>query len=150
MIMNHKNYERRIPKDNRNFVKKFLDFKEIKFLVKITDIHKNEKKYISISVFGYENKEKHPIYESKKCCEEKHFNLLSIEEERKKNYALIKYLNTFTYNHTLHCGRKYFCHYCLQNFSTEEILKHQIKDCFKIIRKWRIMMISLVNLLSIN
>ena len=43
MIMNHKNCERRIPKDNRNFVKKFLDFKDIKFLVKITDIHKNEK-----------------------------------------------------------------------------------------------------------
>ena len=44
MIMNHKNYERRTPKDNRNFVKKFLDFKDITFLVKITDIDKNEKK----------------------------------------------------------------------------------------------------------
>ena len=27
--------------------------------------------------------------------------------------------------------KKYFCHYCLQAFSTEEILKH-IKDCYKI------------------
>ena len=31
------------------------------------------------------------------------------------------------YDHTLHHGRKHFC-YCLQAFSSEEILKHHIKD----------------------
>ena len=36
------------------------------------------------------------------------------------------------YHHSLHCGRKYFCCDCLQAFSTEEILKRHIKDCFKI------------------
>ena len=37
-----------------------------KFSIKITDIHKTEKKNcISISVFGYENREKYPIYVSK-------------------------------------------------------------------------------------
>ena len=36
-----------------------LDFKHIKLPLKVTDIHKIEKKSsISISVFGYENKEK--------------------------------------------------------------------------------------------
>ena len=34
----------------------------------------------------------------------------------------------------------FFCHYCLQAFSTEEILKHHIKDCFKINGKQRIIM----------
>ena len=33
-----------------------LDFEDIKFPVKIKDIHEIEKKYISNSVFGYESK----------------------------------------------------------------------------------------------
>ena len=37
-------------------------FKGVEFLVKITHIYKIEKRdSISISVFGYQNKEKHPI-----------------------------------------------------------------------------------------
>ena len=44
------------------------------------------------------------------------------------------------HNHTLHCRRKHFCRYCLQEFSTEEILKRHIKDCFKINGKQRIQM----------
>ena len=59
-------------------------------------------------------------------------------EEGKRLYALIKYFNTFMYDHTLHLGRKYFCLNCLQVFSTEEILKCHIKDCFKINGKKRI------------
>ena len=65
----------RITKADKDFAKK-LDFKDIKFLVKIRDMYKTEKKknFIDISVFGYENKEKYPIYVSKKCFEE---NLLT-------------------------------------------------------------------------
>ena len=33
-----------------------------------------------------------------------------------------------------------FCRYCLEAFSKEEILKHHIKDCFKINGKQRIIM----------
>ena len=44
------------------------------------------------------------------------------------------------YDHSLHRGRKHFCRYCLQGFSTEEILKGHIKDCFKIDGKQRIIM----------
>ena len=39
------------------------------------------------------------------------------------------------YNHTLHHGKKHFCRYCLQAFSTEETLKRHIKDCFLIADK---------------
>ena len=85
--------------------------------MKIRDIHKIEKKNsIGISVFGYENKEKHPIYLSKKCCEDKHIDLLLIGEGEKKHYVLIKNFNTFMYDHTLHSRRKHFCCYCLHAF----------------------------------
>ena len=36
------------------------------------------------------------------------------------------------YDHTLHCGRKHFCHSSLHAFSIEDILKRHIKECFKI------------------
>ena len=56
----------RITKADKDFAER-LDVKGIKFPVKIRDIHKIEKKNsISISVFGYENKQKHSIYVSKK------------------------------------------------------------------------------------
>ena len=42
------------------------------------------------------------------------------------------------YNHTLH--RKYCCCYCLQPFSTEEVLKCHIKDCFKLNSKQNVIM----------
>ena len=52
-------------KADKDFAKK-RDFKDIQFPVKIKDIHKIEKQnFIGISVFDYENKEKHPIDVSK-------------------------------------------------------------------------------------
>ena len=57
----------RITKTVKDFGKK-LNFKDIKLPVKVSVTHNNEKKNsIGISVFGYENKEKHPIYVSKTC-----------------------------------------------------------------------------------
>ena len=52
--------------------------------------------------------------------------------ERKKQYVLIKDFNTFMYDYSLHRGRKHFCHYCLHVFITEELLKHNNNNCFKI------------------
>ena len=60
----------RTTKADKDFARE-LDFKDIKLPVKIRHIHKiEEKNFIAISVFSYENKEKYPIYVSKKCCEE--------------------------------------------------------------------------------
>ena len=53
-------------------------------------------------------RKKHPIYVSKKCCEEKHVDLLLIEEKGKRHYVLINDFNTFMYNHTLHHRKKNF------------------------------------------
>ena len=77
--------------------------------MQIRDIHKIEKNNsIGFSVSGYKNKEKHPIYVSKKCCEEKHVDLLLIGEERKRHYVVIKDFITFICNCTLHRGKKTF------------------------------------------
>ena len=123
----------RITNTDKEFAKT-LDFKDTKFPVKIIDIQKIDKKKnsLGINVCGYDNKEKYPIYVSKQSCEEKHVDLLLTGEEGKINYILIKDFNIFMYDHTLHRGRKHFCHYCLQASSAQEILKTHTKDCFKI------------------
>ena len=117
--------------------------------MEVRDIHKIKKKNsIGISVFGYENKEKHPIYVLKKYCEEKHVDLLAIGKEGKRHYVLIENFSTFMYDYTLHRGRRHFCRYCLQAFSTEEMLKLYIKDCFKVNGKQRIKMPKKANMLN--
>ena len=64
-----------------------------------------------------------------------------IEEKGKRHYFLIKDFNTFMYNPTfLHCRKGFFCRYCLQDFSAEEILKRHIKYYFKINGKQKIKM----------
>ena len=79
----------RTTKADKDFAKR-LYFKDIKLPVKIRNIHKSKKKnFIGISVFDYENKEKHPIYVLKNCCEEKHVDLLLIGG-KKKPYFLSK------------------------------------------------------------
>ena len=81
--------------------------KNIKFPVKARDVHKIERKdSIGISVLGYKDKEKYPMYVSKKCGEDKHVDLLLIGEGEKNHYVLIKDFNTFMYDHTLHRGKK--------------------------------------------
>ena len=62
-LVNH--HPARITKSDKDFPKK-LDFKELKFPVKVRDIHKNEKKnYIGVSVLVMKIKKKHRIYVSK-------------------------------------------------------------------------------------
>ena len=51
------------------------------------------------------------------------------------------------YYHTRHSG-KYFCCYCLQTFSTQEVLKLHIKDFFTTNGKQRIKMPKKVNILD--
>ena len=122
---------RRIRTVEKDFVRK-LNFEDIKFPVKIKDIHKIKKtNYISISIFGYENKQKYPIYVSRNTFK-RHIDFLLIGEEGKRQYVLFKDFSAFTYDHTLQRGRKHFCLYCLQAFSTVDILKCHINDCFKI------------------
>ena len=61
----------KITNADKDFSKR-PNFKDIKSPAKTRDIHKIEKKdSISISIFCYENKEKHRIYESKNTVKKK-------------------------------------------------------------------------------
>ena len=82
---------RGITKADKDFEKR-LDFKGLETLETFT---KSKKKFIGISVFGYENKEKYPIYVSKQCCEEKYVDLLLTGEGEKKHYVLTSDFNRF-------------------------------------------------------
>ena len=86
---------------------------------------------ININVFGYENEQFYAIYVSKQK-NEKVLNLLLITEREKQHYVLIKDFNRMMYNKTKHQHRKQFCMYCLQCFSTEEILANHKSNCMVI------------------
>ena len=47
--------------------------------------------------------------------------------KERRNTVVIKDFSTFMYDHTLHHGRKDFCHYCLQGFRAAEKLKIALK-----------------------
>ena len=99
----------RITKSDNEFAKK-IDFKDVNIRVKARVIHKMQtKKFIGISIFGYGNKGKYAICESKKRCENKHVDLLIIGKGEKEYYVLIKDFNTLMYDYVLHRGRKHFC-----------------------------------------
>ena len=74
---------RRIGKADKDFPKT-IDFKDINFLVKTIDIQKIEnKKCIGISVFGYENWEKYPIYEKNNIVKKNILTYYCLENEKK-------------------------------------------------------------------
>ena len=111
---------------------KKLDFKDIKFPCKVREIHKIKNKLPPVSVLLVMKIRKNMqfIYQ-KNAVKKKHFDLLLVEEKGKRHYVLIKDFNTSMYNDTLNGRRKiFFCR--LQAFSTQEILKCHIKECFKI------------------
>ena len=134
----------RITKSDKDFAKK-LDFKGIKFPVKVRDIHKVEKNNsVGISVFGYENKEKKSNLCTKKLLQRKTcWFIINMKGRKEKLYSYQRFWNVWRFwdfDHSLHRGKKHFYRYCLQDFSTEEILKGYIKDRFKINSKQMIIM----------
>ena len=85
----------KITKAEKDLARK-LDFKDIKFPVKIRDIHKNKKhNFITISVLIVKiRKNTQSMYKNR--CEKKNILLyLILGEKGKKHYVLIKDFNTF-------------------------------------------------------
>ena len=130
---------KRITKADKYFAKKF-HFEDVKFPVKVRDIHKLKKITPSVLV-SFVMKIKRKIQSlSQMFRREKCWSIL-IGEEGKRHYVLMKDFNTFMYHHTLHHEKKiFFCSYCLQDFSTKEISNRLIKDCFKNNNKQRLVM----------
>ena len=108
----------RITKTDKYCVRK-LDSKYIKFAVKIKDKIEN-KNSIAVSVLVMKiRKNIQSTYHGNVV--KKYIDSIFTGEEARKHYVLMKEFNTFMYDHILHRGKKHFCRYWLQAFSTEEI-----------------------------
>ena len=102
----------RIKKTDKQYIEK-LDYSGIEFPVTVTQINKIEKQNnICINLFGYEEKQKFPIFISKEKFID-HMELLLITEGENKHYVLIKDFNKFMFNQTKHEHRKHFCMHCI-------------------------------------
>ena len=124
-------YPQRIKKSDKSFIKN-LNYSGIEFPVTTKQYNKIEKQNeININVFGYENKQKYPIYVSKEKYEDC-MNLLLITENENKHYVLIKDFNKFMYDITKHEKRKHFCMYCLQHFTSERVLNNHKENCIQL------------------
>ena len=121
-------YPQRIKKSDKEYIDK-LDYSGIEFPVTIKQINKIEKQNnIRINVFGYENKQPHPLYISKEKFKD-HIELLLITKDENQHYVLIKDFNKFMYQQTKHKERKHFCMHCLQCFSSERVLNNHKENC---------------------
>ena len=121
-------YPQRIKKCDKEYIKN-LDYTGIEFPVVVKHYNKIEKQNeISINVFGYEENQPFPIYISKENYQDQ-MNLLLITEGENKHYVLIKDFSKLMYNKTKHHHRKHFCMYCLQCFSSEDILTKHTENC---------------------
>ena len=121
----------RIKKTDKKYIGE-LDYSNIKFPVTVKQINIIEKQNnICINLFGYEEKQKFPIYISKEKYQD-HMELLLITEGENKHYVLIKDFNKFMFKQTKHEHRKYFCMYCLQCFSREDVLTEHKNNCISI------------------
>ena len=121
----------RIKKTDKQYIEK-LDYSSIEFPVTVKQINKIEKQNnICINLFGYEEKQKFPIYISKEKYQD-HMELLLITEGENKHYVLIKDFNKFIFRQNKHEHKKHFCMYCLQCFSREDVLTEHKNNCISI------------------
>ena len=110
-----------------------VKYDKINFPVKLKDISKIENmNYIKFNLFGVDDKQSiYPLYISNKICD-KICNLLLIENDNKNHYIWIKDFNKLMNSQSKHKDKLFFCYYCLQHFTSENILKKHAEGCLKI------------------
>ena len=129
----------RIKKTDKTFISQ-LDYSSIEFPVTVKQINKIEKQNnICINLFGYEEKQKFPIFISKEKFTD-HIELLLITEGENNHYVLIKDFDKFMFNQTKHEHRKHFCMHCLSCSSREDVLTEHKNNCISINGKQAIKM----------
>ena len=109
-----------------------LNYEGIEFPISKNNYCKIEQQNnICINVFCYENRIIYPLYISGKkfsgCID-----LLLICEENKSHYVYIKDFNRLMFNKTNNKNKKDFCRYCLQCFSSENVLTEHKENCLVI------------------
>ena len=109
-----------------------LDYERIKFAVSKKDYCRIERQNkICVNVFCYENDLTYAVYVSDQRFEDC-MDLLFISDEKKSCDVYIKDFNTFMCNKTKNKNKKYFCKFCLQCFSSEEVLIEHEENCLVI------------------
>ncbi len=117
----------------KNYENEF-NFKGIDFLVEIKSTSKFEKQNhdISVNCFISDSETElkiYPKYVTKEKGRKYHVNLLHISNNQNSHYVLIKDFNKLMYTITKHKEKKHFCYYCLNNFSSQQILDSHKLDC---------------------
>ena len=79
-------------------------------------------------MFCYKNKIIYPLYISGKTFSDC-MDLLLIFDENKSHYVYIKDCNRFMFSKTKNKNKKYFCKFCLQYFSSENVLTEHKENC---------------------
>ena len=127
----HEKDPQRIKKSDKTMVEQ-LNYDGIQFPVATKHYGKiEEQNSININVFGYENKQFYSIYVSEQNNKDI-LNLLFITKDENKHYVLIKDFDRMMYNKAKHKAKKHFSLYCLQNFSTQQILLNPKHNCMVI------------------
>ena len=116
-----------------------LNMEGIEYPVKLLDINKFEKQNETITVFGYNEKDKvYPLRTSKHSNRSCKIKLLLIEKEGVTHYCLINDISRLAASQvSKHKGKCFICDNCLNPFPTEESLnKHkeycETNECIKI------------------
>ena len=87
---------------------------------------------ISVNVFVYEDKSGvYPVYITSVKNRRNHVNLLLLSENENRHYTWIKDMSKLLRRPDDYHHRKYYCHYCLHGFYTQEILDIHVEDCNK-------------------
>jgi hypothetical protein len=111
---------------------KNLGLEDIKMPVSVKDIPKIETQFkISINIFGLDGTDVFPITRPK-AGYDKHVDLLYIEDEKTNHYVLIKDFDKLNCNITKHKEKQHLCRYCMQHFTTKEILEKHVVNCIMI------------------
>ena len=110
-----------------------LNMSGIDYPVKLKNITKFERQNeVSINVFGYEDGKVFPVRITDGRNElTHHVNLLLISSEHQQShYVLIKNLSRLLSSQlSNHNGKKWFCDFCIQGFSSEAILLKHVEFC---------------------
>ena len=127
------NNPERLPKIIKKKMSNY-NIKGMNFPCGFSDINKFENNNnISINVFGFDDEKEYvfPLRISNKEGKN-HIDILLIESNGEKRYCLIKNMSRLLLSQfSKRKSKIYVCHYCLQKFGKEEILKNHLEYCSK-------------------
>ena len=109
-----------------------LDWSGIEFPTSLQQIQKFEKQNpYSINVFGWTGTSVYPLriskHENEQCI-----NLLLLKNKKNQHYCWIKDMSRLCASqYNKHKGKRFFCKYCCNSFTTNKTLKEHIEYCSK-------------------